>query len=434
MIGAGAVGMATALVLQREGLSVTVYDKLPPGGGASFGNSGLISVDACQPISSPGMARQVPKWLLDPLGPLVVRPSYLPRAAPFLQRALSAGRIQQVLASSDGMRALHKPALEQYRALLGSTLFNQLIRMTGAIQILEGPGGADDRLPQMLFERHGIRPEKLDEADLRQLVPELSREITRGLFFRNNGYTISPVRLVQAMARLFTEAGGSLRHEEVLKLIPGEGDFRIITNSGDHRAGQVVVAGGAWSKRLLAPLGVHLPLETERGYHVMVRNPSVTLRVPLMHRGRGFALVPMADGLRLAGTVEFAGLEAVMDERRAGIILQQGQALLPGLSGDEVSIWMGHRPSLPDSLPVIDRVRDHPRLLLACGHGHTGLTAAATTGRLVAQLILEQPPTIDPAPYQLARFCRTPRVKRFARPGPARHTVRPPEQACSDKR
>ncbi len=406
VIGGGVVGMATAVFAQRGGLKVTVYDPLPPGGGASFGNSGLISVDGCLPVSYPGMLRKVPGWLKDPLGPLAVKPSYFLKAMPFLWRRIRAGRMDRVLASSDGLRALHKPGLELYRELLGPTHFPELIRVAGAIQILEGDGtSTSERVARALWKRHAITPELLAEPELRQLVPDISPSFKRALFFPNNGHTVNPLRLVQKLADLLLEAGGTIRQEQVLKIIPNSGaGYRLITNAGDHRTGKVVVAGGAWSRKLLDPLGVGVPLETERGYHVMIKNPSVSLRVPIMHRSRGFAIVPMEGGLRLAGTVEIAGLDAVLDERRADRILRQGQELLPRLDGDDASIWMGHRPSLPDSLPAIDEVSTHPGLFVACGHGHTGVTAAAATGRLMTQMLLKQTPMLDPRPYRLARF------------------------------
>jgi D-amino-acid dehydrogenase len=406
VIGGGIIGLASAVFLQRAGATVTLFDPLPPGGGASFGNAGLLSVDACVPIAMPGMLRQVPRWLADPLGPLAVSPRYAVKALPWLLAWVRAGRMERVIAASNALRALHAEALDQYRELLGPGHFHDLIRASGQVHVWEsGTESKSERVAHELWQHHGIAPEALSLDELRQLVPEISPRIRRAVLFPRNGHTVSPLRLVETLARLLREAGGALRHEHVMKIIPEPGSsYRLVTNRGDDRFAKAVVAGGAWSKVLLAPLGVRIPLETERGYHAVVRNPSFELRIPVLHKERGFAATAMEGGLRFAGTVEIAGLDLPMNERRAEAVLRQGRALFPTLHGDDVSIWMGHRPSLPDSVPVIDESADHPGLVIACGHGHTGMTAGAVTGRLVAQLVLGQGPVVDPKPYRLARF------------------------------
>ncbi len=406
VVGAGIVGLASAVFLQRGGVRVTVFDALPPGGGASFGNAGLLSVESCVPIALPGMLRRVPGWLSDPLGPLAVDPRYVVKALPWLLAWVRAGRMEKVLAASAALRALHSAGLEHYRALLGPEHFHDLIRTSGQVHVWEGERVShEERISRELLQRHGAVSETLGPHELRQLIPEISPAVSRAAFLPKNGHTVNPRRLVETLAALLSEAGGALRHERVMKLLPQAGaGLRLVTNSGDHRFAKVVVASGAWSKQLVAPLGVRLPLETERGYHAMVRNPSFELRIPVLHKTRAFAATPMEGGLRFAGTVEIAGLERPMNEKRAEAVLRQGRALFPALRGEEVSIWMGYRPSLPDSVPVIDEVAAHPGLFIACGHGHTGMTAGAATGRLVSELVLGRPPVIDRTPYRLARF------------------------------
>ncbi|MFI5020801.1 MAG: NAD(P)/FAD-dependent oxidoreductase [Alphaproteobacteria bacterium] len=406
VIGAGIVGLASAVFLGRAGARVTLLDALPPGGGASFGNAGLLSIDACVPVSLPGMLRQVPRWLSDPLGPLAVDARYVVKALPWLLGWLRAGRMDNVIASSYALRALHKPGLEQYRELLGPSHFHDLIRTSGQVHVWEGAAvSSAERISRELWARHGVVTETLGPHELNQLIPEISPAVSRAVLFPNNGHTVNPQRLLDTLAMLLREAGGRVRHERVMKILPQEGaGFRVLTNNGDHRFAKVVVAGGAWSKRLLAPLGVRLPLETERGYHAMVRNPSFSLRIPVLHKTKAFGATPMEGGLRFAGTVEIAGLDIPMNERRAEAVLSQGRALFPSLRGEDVSIWMGYRPSLPDSVPVIDEVAARRGLFIACGHGHTGMTAGAVTGRLVSQLVLGAEPMIDRRPYRLARF------------------------------
>jgi D-amino-acid dehydrogenase len=404
IVGAGIVGMSVALYLQRAGHAVTVIDPLPPGGGASYGNAGLLSVENCVPIAMPGMVKQVPGWLRDPLGPLAVRPSYLPQALPWLLRWIAAGRIERVEAASDALRALHVNSLERYRELLGRE-FDDIIRVSGQVHIWESAEpSASEAIYRRLWEKHGVAAEWLSADELRQLVPQLGREVTRAVFLPKNGHTLNPRRLVSTLARLFTEAGGATRAERVLKLVPENGGWRIVTSSANHLVSQVVLSAGAWSRQLLKPLGVDLPLETERGYHMMLRDASVVPPVPVLSRGRGFSITPMEEGLRLAGTVEIGGLDLPMNEERAYTLLRQAKAILPGLEASDYSIWMGLRPSFPDSLPVIDRAPGQRGLFLAFGHGHTGMTGGAPTGRLVKQLVTGETPDMPLAPYSAARF------------------------------
>lgn len=406
VIGAGIVGACAALALQRGGCRVDVYDPLPPGGGASFGNAGLISIDSVVPIAMPGMLRNVPRWLIDPDGPLALRPGYALRAAPWLLRWLRAGRLPAVRASSRALHALHRPALDEYRALLGAERFVTLLRTQGQVHVWEDErDSAADRIADELRERLDVPTERLDAGALRELLPELSPAIRRGLLFPRHAHTVEPRQLVQAVAELLQQAGGRLVAERALKIVPRpDGDYRLLTNCGDRIHDRIVVAAGAWSRSLLEPLGVRLPLETERGYHAELSAPSLLPRIPLVHKDRGFAVTPMTGGLRIAGTVEIAGLDAPPDERRADALVAQAQALFPGLRFEHWRAWMGLRPSFPDSLPVIDRLARHPGVVVACGHGHFGMTAASMTARLVSQLVRGEPAAIDLHPYRLARF------------------------------
>ena len=404
IVGAGIVGMSAALYLRRAGLSVMVIDPLPPGGGASYGNAGLLSVEACVPIAMPGMLKQVPRWLNDPLGPLAVRPSYLPRALPWLMRWVAAGRMERVEAVSDALRALHVNALDRYRELLGRE-FDAVVRVSGQVHVWESEEPSpSEAIYRRLWEKHGVVAEWLGSDELRQLVPELWRDIKRAVFLPKNGHTVNPRRLVGTLARLFVEAGGTVRAERVLKLVLEGSTWRVVTSSTNHLVGKVVVSAGAWSQQLLRPLGVKLPLETERGYHMMLRGASVVPRLPVLSRGRGFSITPMEEGPRLAGTVEIGGLDLPMNEERAYVLLRQAKAMLPGLEADGYSIWMGFRPSFPDSLPVIDEAPNRRGLFLAFGHGHTGMTGGAPTGRLVKQLVAGEPPDMPLAPFSARRF------------------------------
>ncbi len=406
VIGAGVAGLSTALYLQRAGVQVAVIDPLPPAGGASFGNAGLLSPDTAVPIALPGMLRKVPGWLTDPLGPLSVRPSYFPRALPWLLRWIEAGRLSRVMAISDAMRALHRESLECWKELLGAELYGGLIRPAGQVQVWEGDADtANTQVERQVRERHGIKAEPLTTDDLRQMFPGIAREVTRGLLVPGNGYTVSPQRSVRTLGELFRQEGGALINERAMKLIPRDGGgWMVMTNTANREAAHVVVAMGAWSRQLLDPLGVKVALETERGYHAMIFDPEVTLALPISNKTRAFGVTPMEDGLRVAGTVEIAGLDAPPNEQRAKILVGHAKRMFPGLSGEKARYWMGFRPSTPDSLPILGPLTGRPGLHCVFGHGHFGMTGGPPSGRLVARLITGQAPGIDAAPYAAARF------------------------------
>ena len=307
---------------------------------------------------------------------------------------------------ANAMRSLHRESLECWRDLLGADLFGGLIRAVGQVQVWEGDGEtAGARLEQRIRERHGIHAEPLGADDLRQMFPGIARDITRGLLVPGNGYTVNPQRSVRTLGELFRQEGGTLIHERAMKLVPDAGGgWMVLTNIANRSANHVVVATGAWSRQLLDPLGIAVPLETERGYHAMLFDPELKPALPISNKMRGFAMTPMEDGLRIAGTVEIAGLEAPPQEERARILVQHAQRMFPTLQATQVRYWMGYRPSTPDSLPILGPAPEHPGLHFAFGHGHFGMTGGPPSGRLVAQLITGERPAIDPEPFSIRRF------------------------------
>ncbi|HEY0296746.1 MAG TPA: FAD-dependent oxidoreductase [Bordetella sp.] len=406
VIGAGIVGLCTAANLQRKGLRTTLIDSLPPGTSTTYGNAGMISANSITPVAMPGMLRKVPKWLRDPEGPLFVDPKYLPSALPWLMRWIRAGAsMEQVRRSSQGLYQLHSHALDEYKKLLGTEHFDALVKTVGQIHLWDSPQLPDnEKIAASMRSEAGIETRALSSGDLRDMLPELTSSVGCALYFPNNGHTTSPLRLAQTIHGLFTEAGGQTAPEKVLRIVPQGSQYRLWTNCGDHSYDQVVVAGGAWSLALLKPLGLDFPLETERGYHVQVDAPNIDLPYPILHKSRGFGASVMEDGLRLAGTVEIAGLRKPPNARRTESLLRHAKVLFPRLEIGKHKIWMGYRPSMPDSLPVLAASSRYPGLFIACGHGHTGITAGATTGRLMAEIVTQSPTFIDPAPYRLERF------------------------------
>jgi D-amino-acid dehydrogenase len=405
VIGAGVVGLSVALQLRRAGVPATVLDPLPPGeGGASWGNSGIISAALVAPLSQGGAWREVPRWLADPLGPLAIRPGHLPRAAPWLWRWMrsGAGGLARAEAISDAIQALHRDAYATWRDMLGEAGFAARIRQLGQVVGFESPPAAGaPGFDQHLRARHGVAAEPLDRAALERIFPGIAPSVLRGLRLPGQGHMPDPGATLRLLAERLREAGGEIRAERVLRLLPEGGAWRVLTNLRDHAAPRVVMAAGIWSKPLLAPLGVRLPLLAERGYHAEL--PAIDIPMPITFRARGLALTPMAGRLRASGTVEIAAADAPPDPRRGHNLAVQARRLFPGIPPGEPVLWMGPRPGLPDGLPAIGAAGP-PGLFLCCGHGHFGMTSGPPSARALARLMLGEAPGLDLGPYAPGRF------------------------------
>ena len=410
VIGAGIVGIAAARWLQRDGHAVTVVDPARPGSGASMGNAGCFSPSSIVPLSGPGTLRQVPGWLRDPAGPLALRWRYLPRAAPWLLHFVRSGRSDRVAAQAAALARLLAPVHDHLQTLLRDAGASALARQDGSLIVYRTEAGwRGGQAGWALRRANGIAWQELDGDALRALDPGLAPGLFRGVKLPGNGHAIDPHAMVLRLADAFTRDGGRFVVAPATGFDLAHGRLLAVqTGAGPVAADAAVLAAGAHSRRLARLLGDRLPLETERGYHLTLQQPEVTPRLPTLHAEDRFVLTPMATGLRLTGTVELAGLQAPPDWRRAHRLLSLAQALYPGLvpdgGADRTSVWMGHRPSMPDSLPVIGRSRLCADVVYSFGHGHLGLTGAPFTGRLVAELVAGRPPAIDLAPYAPARF------------------------------
>ena len=410
VIGAGMVGVCAALWLQRDGHRVFLVEPGNPGEGASFGNAGCFNGSSVTPMAMPGVIKNVPGWLMDPLGPLALRWSYLPSILPYLVRFVRSATPDKVRAQARAMRPLVGPTVPLVRELAKMAGADDLVHQRGHLYVYRSAESlAKDNFAWALRRENGVEVDEVDADELRQLEPTLSRDYVRGLLVRENGHTSNPFGLVSTLFELFRRQGGEIVMARALGFrLDGQRLTAISTDKGDLAADAAVVCAGAYSKPLAAALGDKVPLETERGYHLMVRDPEVMPRIPTADADGKFVATPMDIGLRFAGTVELAGLDAPPDWRRSQILLTQGRKMLPGLAADHaeerISVWMGHRPAMPDSLPVIGPSQASPDVIYAFGHGHVGMTAAPMTGRIVADLLSGRPAPIDIAPFAAARF------------------------------
>jgi D-amino-acid dehydrogenase len=350
----------------------------------------------------------VPGWLADPLGPLTIRWPYLPQVAPWLVRFLRHGTPEEVARIAAAMRSLMAPVFEDYERILPPARFRELIRRNGCLYVYETEAElAAARWSLDLRRDLGARMEEIGAAEIAELEPALARRFSRGIFAPDNGSTVDPSRLVNAIADEVRAAGGRILGGEVRDFdFDATGPAAAVTDAGPVPFDALVLAAGAWSGRLAARLGVRVPLETQRGYHVTFAEPGIEVNRTVMWNRRSVFVNPMTPGLRIAGTVELAGLAAAPNWDRAGKLAQIAAEMFPGLDRARPSQWMGHRPCLPDSLPVIDRAPRHRNVILAFGHQHVGMCSAAPTGRLVADLVAGRRPAIALAPFSVSRFGR----------------------------
>lgn len=405
VIGGGIVGICTAIALAERGVPVRLIDRDAPGQGASMGNAGVISPFSVVPQSLPGLWRDIPRWLLDPLGPVHLRPRYMPRFLPWAIRFLRAGQRDRVRATAGAMHALNHDNITLYRQLLSGTGQEHLIQDSYYVMASRSAAPAQlDSFTNQLRRQYGADLEAIDATALRDLEPALSPAFKSALLIRGQARTLSPGRICGVLADKLRGMGGEVIQAKVTGLLRTDQDWQISTDSGPVRATNVVLAAGAWSARLLAPLGIDLPLEAERGYHLAFPEAPVTLFNSVMDTDKKFVASSMDGALRAAGTAEFGGLETDPNPARAQALAKVARALCPDLSGARYETWSGLRPSFPDSLPAIGPVPGQPGLIAAFGHSHWGFMMGPKTGRLAAGLAMGEQPNIDLSPYDPARF------------------------------
>ncbi|HEV7803880.1 MAG TPA: FAD-binding oxidoreductase [Burkholderiales bacterium] len=406
IIGAGIVGVATASYLKRDGHDVTLVDMRQPGEYCSFGNAGILSPGSCVPLATPGIQWKVPGYLADPMGPLTIRWSYLAKAAPWLLRFLAAstpGRVEKI---ADALRPLLKQTFDAYEPLVKHAGVTDLIRKTGYVVTYDKRQSfVGDAIAWKLRRDRGVVVEEIDDAGIKALVPQLTGQYEIGLYLPQQGFVANPERLTKSLAAQFQRDGGVFLQREVHDIEIGPaGPRALLTREGRVPVEMLVICAGSHSSEFTAKLGDSVPLEAERGYHVTYSDPRHTLSMPVFMPEHKFFITPMEMGLRIAGQSEFAGIHAEPNYARADILDRHMRRVFPDISPADATKWMGRRPSMPDSLPVIGRATKFENVYYAFGHGHVGLCSGAPTGRIVADLIAGRQANIDVTPYRVDRF------------------------------
>ncbi len=405
VIGAGIVGVSAAIWLARAGASVTLVDRDAPGTGTSYGNAGVLAACSVVPVTTPGLIPKGPKLLLDPNFPLFLRWSYLPRLVPWLVRYLSHANDADTRRIAAGLSPIVSDTVEQHQALAGGTDAAEWVVGSDYLFAYAGRVAFEaDAYVWALRKEAGFEPDLIEGEAVRDYDPAFGPAI--GLLARmtDHGFVRDPGGYVQSLARVFEGEGGRVKRAEVRDIRLSDGRVTgVETESGVEDCDVAVLTTGVWSKPLAGKLGLSVPLETERGYHIVLKEPSIRLRAPTMVATGKFVATPMDGGLRCAGVVEFGGLEAGPSDAPIALLKKQVRETFPALEFDGVDDWLGHRPAPADSLPLIGEI-GHSGVIAGFGHHHIGLTGGPKTGRLIADLITEKGTNLDLTPYNPGRF------------------------------
>jgi D-amino-acid dehydrogenase len=407
VVGAGIVGVSCALHLQRLGATVTMIDRQEPGNvdAASYGNGGILARSAVVPVATPGILLKAPSMLFSADGPLFLRWSYVPRLLPWLVPYLRSSRRKSVEHIARNLAPLLFDSVDEHRALAQGTEAGRWLRSCEYMYLYESRGAFErDAFGWGLRREHGFEWDILQGEAIREFDPALSPQYEFAVILKDHGMIANPGNYISDLAKGFAAAGGEVIRANIKQVDVSANGVVLKTDGDDIEADKVVVAAGAWSHLLAAKLGANVPLESERGYHLELTGANKQPSVPVMDAARKFVATPMDGALRLAGILEFGGLNAPASRGPTDLLLRGAKAMLPGLEYDSKRTWMGHRPAPADSLPVIGPAPASRHVYFAYGHHHVGLTAGPKTGRIVAQHVMGLQPNVDLDAYRCDRF------------------------------
>jgi len=406
IIGAGIVGICAAAYLAEAGENVLVLDRTGVCEETSSGNAAALAFSEVLPLAHKGMMRNLPRWLADPLGPLAIPPAYLPKLLPWLWRFWRAGSARHFEASLAAQAGLMQLAEAEWSGLMQRSGTRPMLREDGSLELYASEAEFDASLSGWAArDRFGIEYRHLAKGELADYQPGLSPDFVRGTFVPGWKTVADPKRLGKAIWAYAETRGARFEQARVAAAASTSGGVALTLEDGRSiRARTLLVAAGAWSHLIARELGDAIPLETERGYNTTLPASAFDIKRQLIFSGHGFVITPLDGAIRVGGAVELGGISRPPNFARSKAMLTKAQRFLPGLDPAGGREWMGFRPSLPDSLPVIGGSKNHPAVHYAFGHGHLGLTQAAATARLIRDRVLGKSPAIDLSPFSAQRF------------------------------
>ena len=395
--GAGIVGVSTAIWLQRFGYQVKLIDRAGPASGTSYGNAGVLASGSVIPVTTPGLISKSPRMLLDPNKPLFLKYSYLPRLMPFLFKYLAHAKIEHVETYATAMSQLLYDTVDQHKSLAKGTGAEHYIQATDYLfgydteEAFEKDHFAWNLRSKLKHDFDILKGDALKNTD------PIYRDAFKVIVVnKNHGKISDPGEYIKQLAKYFVNNNGEIFRANITGF--QQKDSTIVgleTDNGVHRADHVIFTLGPWSGDISKRLGLNIPFETERGYHIELINPSKMPQNSIMVSSGKFVVTPMNGRIRLAGLVEFGGLKAEASKAPLELLKKNAKRLFANIKYDNITEWLGHRPTTANSLPLIGRINSYKNVLVGFGHQHVGLTGGAKTGRILAELLDEREPNIQ---------------------------------------
>ena len=404
IIGSGIQGVCNALFLQKKGYEVTLFDKDEPGNlSASYGNAGHFSPYASIPLNRPDILTDVPAMLLSSSGPLALKWNYVPKMIPWFLKFLKNCSTKNMMHTAKYMHQILDLALPAYDELFDKIDLSGLVEKKGIMYIWNDKNLKSRELEINIRNEIGAEQQLLNQKEIHDLEPNIKKIYHAGVFYKKARHAKNPKKILLKLFDLFLKKDGKFLKLNIQDIVFDNEKPTLKSEAQQFMFDKVVIACGAFSKKLTDKLDEKIPLDTERGYHIHFKSCEHLISRPVVFQNRGFGMTPMEQGLRVVGTVEFGGLENPVSKGRIKNLINNAKYLLDGLPEHEDE-WLGFRPTLPDYLPVIGPSKNYKNIFYSFGHHHLGWTLAAISGKIISNMIADKKTNLNLEPYSSKRF------------------------------
>jgi len=404
IIGAGIQGISNALFLQKKGFEVTIFDRDQPGSpAASYGNAGHFSPYASVPINRPDILQDIPAMLFSSTGPLALKWNHVPKMIPWALQFIRNCTTKKMMHTAKNMHQILDLALPAYDELFEEIELGGLVEKKGILYIWNDQNLKSRKLEINIRNELGVDQQEVTPKEIHDLEPNIKPIYHGGVYYQHGRHARNPRKILLKLFELFLKKDGRFLKTNVQDINFDKEKPVIKTETERYIFDKIVVACGAFSKRLTDNLDEKIPLDTERGYHVHFKDCDHLLSRPVIFQNRGFGITPMEQGLRVVGTVEFGGLNNPLSKSRVKNLINNAKYMLGDLPEHEDE-WLGFRPSLPDFLPIMGPSKNHKNVFYCFGHHHLGWTLGPISGKIVAGMIANENTNLDLKPYSSLRF------------------------------